>query len=321
MATIREAAVELMKHLCNDDRHGYYRGARPTGVNEAVDVLGKTVYIDTGDYDCSTSILTVYRALGVDCGGASWTGNMHACMCGDGMPFKWHEWDDEYVMRPGDLAIQEGVHVAMCVADDFTIAEFWPANGDFDEDEGDQGGEGIIRGFHNMVAWNGCLELKDSIGNRTWSGSATGGGTTGGSTSISSMQSILNGKLSAFGLSGVSLTGSYDTQTQKGLVRLLQASQNYDFGCGLAVDGYIGAATAAAMDAHPVGSGGETQGNDCWAVKAMLVGNGWELDLSHWYIQQAELDAIAGHKPYHGLPATPVCDGATLRSLATAVSV
>lgn len=147
-------------------------------------------------------------------------------------------------------------------------------------------------------------------------------GSSGGDASVRSMQGLLNGKLDAFGLARVSATGAYDAQTQAGLVRLLQASDNLDYACGLAVDGVAGAATRAAMDAHPVGLGHETQGNDVWAAKAMLVGNGWtEVGLGDWLWGATEDAALRGHQPYWGLASTGVCDGATLRSLVSAASV
>lgn len=307
MATYRDAAVDLMKQLVDSGRQYSYDGGGHTWTNlETMYTYGVPVEMPLGDTDCSGAVTNVYMALGVLQKGYYDTGNMADSLCSQG--FIYHPWEDSYVMRPGDLALRpkntgmEYGHVAMCVADDFTLAEFTiPAP--------------RICPFYDYP-WTICLELPDSIGNQAWSG-----GSTGGSTSIAGMQTELNGKLAAFGLAGVSVSGAYDFQTQNGLVRLLQASDNYDYGCGLAVDGYIGAATAAAMDAHPVGEGGETVGNDCWTIKAMLVGNGWDLDLSYWDFDDAAKSALAGHKPYHGLPATPICDGATLRSLATAVSV
>lgn len=93
-------------------------------------------------------------------------------------------------MRPGDLAIKRGVHVAMCVDSTFTLADFWPANGSEDENEGDQGGEGRVVPFYDTLGWEGCIEMMDALGNQTWVGPnheyrLVSGGSSGGSASAS----------------------------------------------------------------------------------------------------------------------------------------
>ena len=54
-------------------------------------------------------------------------------------------------------------------SEDFSLAEFTTDSA---------GGPGV-REFYNFP-WTICLELKDEIGNQTWSGAGTGGGGTGG---------------------------------------------------------------------------------------------------------------------------------------------
>ena len=310
MATIRDAAVNLMTQLVNSGRSYVWGGGHAWTNLQTVNVLGVNVQVPAGGMDCSGSVLNVYKALGViPKGDDNDTASMASYLVGKG--FIYHDWSDSYVMRPGDLALRPkntGMaygHVAMCVASDFSLAEFTTASA---------GGPGV-RAYYDYP-WTICLELPDSIADRVW------GGSSGGDASVRSMQGLLNGKLDAFGLARVSATGAYDAQTQAGLVRLLQASDNLDYACGLAVDGVAGAATRAAMDAHPVGLGHETQGNDVWAVKAMLVGNGWtEVGLGDWLWGATEDAALRGHQPYWGLASTGVCDGATLRSLVSAASV
>jgi len=359
MATIREAAVDLMVQMCNDERFGYYIGGRPQGDYNTANpdtftVLGVNLQVPVADYDCGSSIRKVYRLLGVNIGSASSTNNMKEQMCDVAQTFIAHPWTDSYTMRPGDIALYVNPgyngssafgHAAMCIDSNFTLAEFYPGNGLQDAYAGDQGGEGRIVPYYNYTGssswesgWTYCLELKDEIGNQAWGGTTTGGTTApsgmqdpnasnwadlvSNAADISNMQGLLNTRLAAFGISGVTVTGTYDTQTQRGLIRLLQASHNVDFAAGLSITGYINAATASSMSAHPVGQGGETYGNDAWVVKAALLGNGWVLDLSHWNIDSKALTALAGHKSYYPtVNNVPVCDGPTLRTLAPAVSV
>lgn len=143
-----------------------------------------------------------------------------------------------------------------------------------------------------------------------------------GSQAVREMQAALNDKLGAFKSSRrVDLTGVYDAGTQRALVELYQLSANYDYGCGLVVDGVCGGATRAAMAAHPVGMGWEQHGNDVWAVKAALVGNGHTLDLSTWDWEGADADALAMHQRAWGLDPDGVCGSRTLPTLVDAAAV
>jgi len=347
--TLRDAAVKLMKTMCEEDEFGYFIGGRPKGnpdVNmREFSVYGKDVYLPVGDYDCGGSIRKVYSRLGVDIGGATSTANMRACMCGDGKPFAAVAWREEsYEMKPGDIALWEnpnynGVnefgHVAMCVSPDFQLAEFYPRYDPVsqsylteDPSPGDDDEEGRVRPYYNYTGsadwrdgWTWCLALKDEYGNQFWSRYDEEASEVAPAGALVVMQEALNVRLGAFGLSAVLVTGSYDQQTQRGLVRLLQASNNYDYQAGLTVSGLIDAATIASVESNRIGPGYWMEGNDVWAVMAMLVGNGWPLDLTHWNFDSEAVEALVGHKPYHGLPTGAYCDGATLRSLAPAVSV
>lgn len=305
MATIRQAAVDLMTQLATSGRAYLLAGGRDWSSTETRYVYGEAVSVPMGPMDCSGSVTDVYIALGVITNQYYDTGNMASKLCAQG--FIYHDWSDSYVMRPGDLALYPSGtgsrpgHVAMCVDSNFSLAEFTTPSA---------GGPGV-KAFYDYP-WTVCLELPDSIANRTWGSGSSGGGTS----SIKSMQSMLNGKLSSFGQGSVSVDGIYGQQTQRGLVRLLQASDNIDYGYSLSVDGIVGPATLAAVNAHQIGYGHETTGNDVWAVKAMLVGNGWdEVDLGSWNWTSTDQAALKGHQPYWGLSSTGVCNGATLKSL------
>ncbi len=129
------------------------------------------------------------------------------------------------------------------------------------------------------------------------------------------VQRVLSDKLGAFGAAGVAVDGVPGRETQRGLVRLLQLSDNADYGLSLAVDGIIGPATLAAIAAHPVGFGCETSGNDVWSVKAALVLNGWDVDIASGEWGQTCADALGGHQAAHGLDVDGVCGAATLPTL------
>lgn len=183
MATYREAAVNLMSQLVTEGREYELGGGHDWTDLVARSVFGIGVYVPGGNMDCSGSVSAVYKALGLLNKYAHYpTSNMADLMCATGY-FVAHDWNDSYVMRPGDLMLRPSTdyaigHVAMCVASDFSLAEFTTNSA---------GGPGI-RSFYNFP-WTICLEFLDSIGNRTWSGSdgGTGGGTGGaanGSISI-----------------------------------------------------------------------------------------------------------------------------------------
>lgn len=175
MATYREAAVNLMTRLATEGRGYELKGGHSWTNLVTYDVYGVSVGVPAGSMDCSGAVSAVYKALGLlDKGTIYDTGNMEYLMCDTGY-FTWHSWDDPYVMRPGDLMLKPKPsddaigHVAMCIANDFSLAEFTTDN---------VGGPGV-RGFYDFP-WTVCLELNDSIGNQTWSGSSTGGSGTGG---------------------------------------------------------------------------------------------------------------------------------------------
>lgn len=61
--TIPEAAVKWAVNTANDQRHGYSQASR---------------WGEQGDYDCSSFVLSAYKAAGANIGGATYTGNMRS---------------------------------------------------------------------------------------------------------------------------------------------------------------------------------------------------------------------------------------------------
>ena len=158
MTAKNEIAAQLMEHLCGHDWHGYSQPGR-YGDGEGycyVEVDGKTYSVAQGDRDCSSAVITAYEAAGVDCGGATYTGNMRRCMCATGN-FAWEPMS--YIAQRGDVYLNERDHTAMCVSAvpdllaEFSISE----NGTIDGAVGDQTGwESSVRGYYDYP-WDGIL--------------------------------------------------------------------------------------------------------------------------------------------------------------------
>lgn len=157
----KQVAVELMKHLATHDWHGYSQVSR-WGDGEGtcdIDIGGKVYHLEQGDRDCSSAVISAYEAAGINCGGATYTGNMRQLMSGTGN-FRWHPMSSGYVAQAGDIYLNEACHTAMCLSAvpdmlmEFAISE----NGGIDGAEGDQTGhESHIREYYNYP-WDGILE-------------------------------------------------------------------------------------------------------------------------------------------------------------------
>lgn len=161
----KEAAARLMEHLCThngNDGHGYSQPHRMgDGTTEEVDLGdGVVVTIPGGDRDCSSAIVTVLKAVGVETYGASYTGNMRSQLLRNPL-FTWHAWGDGYVAQRGDIYLNEGCHTAMCTsADPDMLAQFSISEkGTVDGETGDQtGSESNIRAFYvYSKGWDGKI--------------------------------------------------------------------------------------------------------------------------------------------------------------------
>lgn len=162
MASKNEVAARIMEHMVEHDGnygHGYTQGANRWGNGTvcSIDVDGVKYMFSGGDRDCSSGVISAYEAAGVDCGGATYTGNMRALMCATGnfvdMPMS-------YIAQRGDIYLNDRDHTAMCktaipdVLMQFSINENGQIIGGL---EGDQtGNESNTRGYYDYP-WNRIL--------------------------------------------------------------------------------------------------------------------------------------------------------------------
>ena len=160
MANKKEVAAQIMEHLCRhagNGGHGYTQGNRwGDGTYETVTIAGVGYQVANGDRDCSSAVISAYTAAGVDCGGATYTGNMRQCMCGTGN-FEWMPMS--YIAQRGDIYLNEVNHTAMCTSAypdmlaQFSISE----NNTIYGQQGDQTGwESNIKPYYDYP-WDGIL--------------------------------------------------------------------------------------------------------------------------------------------------------------------
>lgn len=163
MTAINEVAAQLMEHMCKCSSHGYTQGNRwGDGGVETVMIDGKGYRIATGDRDCSSAVISAYKAALVGTkyegllDGATYTGNMRRVFVNSGL-FEWKPMS--YIAQRGDIYLNEGCHTAMCTnPNPDTLAEFCISeNGTIYGKVGDQTGrESYIHGYYNYP-WNGIL--------------------------------------------------------------------------------------------------------------------------------------------------------------------
>lgn len=158
MTSMGDYAAGVMWHMVTHPAHGYTQGNRwGNGEMETITVLDRYFQIALGDRDCSSGGISAWQAVGVDCGGATYTGNMRQCMTGTGN-FAWYPGTD-FIASPGDLYLNEQNHVAMCLQQvpdqlmEFSMSE---TGGIFGQ-EGDQtGNESHVAPYYNFP-WDGIL--------------------------------------------------------------------------------------------------------------------------------------------------------------------
>jgi len=163
------AAAEIMEHLVDHDWHGYTQGWGRWGDGEGtcpVSTSIGTCYVEQGDRDCSSAVISSYEAAGIDCGGATYTGNMKSCMLSTGN-FRAHRMsdgyncDDGYIAQRGDCYLNEVYHTAMCISAvpdmlaEFSIAE----DGSIYGMTGDQTGWESLRNNFYGFPWDWCMEV------------------------------------------------------------------------------------------------------------------------------------------------------------------
>ena len=164
---------ELMQLICNDPRFGYSQGSNRWG-NEKVacfNIDGKDYYINEGDRDCSSAIISVYNSVYPNehpFGIAYYTGNMIECAMETG---KWQylgKITNTTGLKAGDVLVRDG-HTEMYVGNGKVAGFRSNENGGIIGGlEGDQtGNESSIVNFfsdHNNP-WQGIRYIGDSENN------------------------------------------------------------------------------------------------------------------------------------------------------------
>lgn len=156
----KDVAVELFRHLCEHNYHGYDQRMRWGDGEGTCDIVigGVTYKLEQGDRDCSSAIISAFTAAGIDCGGATYTGNMRVCMCKTNN-FQWRNMS--YIAQPGDIYLNTANHTAMCMSSypdllgEFSISE---NGGIYAGKTGDQTGrESYIHAYYDYP-WDGILQ-------------------------------------------------------------------------------------------------------------------------------------------------------------------
>lgn len=302
-----ESAAAQMRWLCDEGNVGYCWDHRWSMDPQS----------GGGETDCSAMVISVLRWAGFDTGDASYTGDMAANLCA-------HGWarlpGDVSNCRVGDVLLNEAHHVCMVVAGSGWGATI--AQASINENGGVRGGQpGDQTGWETNTRavydypWDCILRYQGASAGAVDDGMINGVEAPTYRRWSRELQVELGRRLSDFGLPGVGVDGIPGVETQRGLARLLQASENADWSRGLDVDGIIGPATLAAISDHPVGDGCETSGNDVWVVKAGMVIQGWDVDLTSWDWTADCADDLKQHQGWHGLAQDGVCGADTLPTL------
>lgn len=145
-----ETATKWMIDHANDNRFGYDQTYR---------------WGERNDYDCSSAVISAWRAAGLSLAGASYTGNMYNSMVAEG--FKdvtaGVNLNTGAGLVRGDVLLNHRDHVAMYIGNgqevEASINEFGGATGG---QPGDQTGwEFLVRGYRNYP-WNCVLRYPEA---------------------------------------------------------------------------------------------------------------------------------------------------------------
>lgn len=110
---LADKAASIMEQICKNDKYGYSQAARWSGYSSAK-ALG--VAKGSGDFDCSSLVLSCYIFAGLDIRPDGYTGNMRSKLMATGK-FKSYKASkyvssDKYAER-GAIYLREGHHVCM----------------------------------------------------------------------------------------------------------------------------------------------------------------------------------------------------------------
>lgn len=183
--TVEQRAVEIAKHLANHSIHGYSQPRRAgvgTGgsVGETITLSdGTQVGISLGDRDCSSLCIEVYKAQGIDCGGAWYTGDMRSKMSGTGN-FKVLNASTWSNPKAGDLLLNDGAHVAIAIGNGQLVEAAHSEYGTIDGKSGDQTGDEVR--IHNLYNYPWKCVLRYCGPEPDGSSSSDSGSTTNANT-------------------------------------------------------------------------------------------------------------------------------------------
>lgn len=128
--------------IAKDDSHGYSQANR----------WGP-------DYDCSSLVCASIKAAGFPESGASWTGNMRACLTSIG--FRWHSGTSG--LRRGDIVLVHNdwhQHTEIYLGNGQLVGAHSSENGGIYGQAGDQTGREISIGAYYNMPWDGYLRYK-----------------------------------------------------------------------------------------------------------------------------------------------------------------
>jgi len=110
-------AVQYMIEICEDDHFGYDQNERLSGYNSIIK-NGKKVAGASGEFDCSSLVLSCYRLAGLDIDGNYYSGTIRKGLASTG---KFKEYTEQKYLKDssyaqvGGIYLQEGKHVVMAV--------------------------------------------------------------------------------------------------------------------------------------------------------------------------------------------------------------
>ena len=169
--SIADIAATIHYDMCVDPANGYsqspYRwGEDGLGI-KTIAIHGRKYSYDRGSYDCSSSVITAWKAALAGTpyagalSGATYTGDMYRVFINSGLFYA-----DLQPAKRGDIYLNEGVHTAMCQDGGKDNVLGYDALSEFNRNEnhgatngqpGDQDGyESVIRGYYNDD-WNWVL--------------------------------------------------------------------------------------------------------------------------------------------------------------------
>lgn len=141
---IRERAAATAQRIAADDTHGYSQIQR-----------------NGPDYDCSSLVLYCYSSAGANTNGATYTGNMRACLSAVG----WKVLPSSAELQTGDILLNDVHHTAIYVGNGNIVEAFGDERGGIGHGAmtGDQTGKEIWqRPFYKYSAgWDCILRLPD----------------------------------------------------------------------------------------------------------------------------------------------------------------